>query len=366
MPIWKTLRTISGMAGLLEDHLIPARTEPAKIAVLLSEASDVWELNGKSQGAVVPGSEETNISQEERKALWYALRNAGHRVDFVTEADCADGLLKDYATLYVCGRNLQRSAAAAIKTWVAAGGTVVATAGAARKDEFDEPLTELDAVFGRGAAKVSTLFKGPIRARLELLFEKPLDQIRLTDGRTVKALCSREEFTPAAAATVLGRFANGQPAWISHASGKGRAFYLGALPGQAYLQPAIPFSPMGKGGSQASPWMLEPVDFDATAASVILEPLKLAGITPDTLASARGVAINRLKSPKSTLLTLINLAQQKDGNRKNLEIRVANVASARRAWSCFYTKGSLPLRREGDTVVITLPTLAAADVVVIE
>jgi len=366
MPIWKTLRTISGMAGLLEAHLLPARTEPARIALLLSEASDVWELNGKSQGAVVPGSEETNISQEERKALWYALRNAGHRVDFVTEADCAEGLLKNYSVIYVCGRNLQRSAAAAIKTWVAAGGTVVATAGAARKDEFDEPLTELDGVFGRGAARASTLFKGPLRARLELLFEKPLDLVKLADGRTVKALCSREEFTPAPAATVLGKFSSGQPAWISHASGKGRAFYIGTLPGQAYLQPAIPFSPMGKGGSQASPWMVEPVDFDAVASSVILEPLTLAGVTPDTQASARGVAINRLKSPQSTLLTLVNLAQQKDGPQKDLEIRVANLPAARRAWSCFHAKGSLPLRREGETVVVTLPTLAAADVVVIE
>ena len=177
MPIWKALRTISGMAGRLEDHLMPARTEPAQIAVLLSEASDVWELNGHSQNAVIPGSAETNISQEERKALWYALRNAGHRVDFVTENDCADGLLKNYAALYVCGRNLERRAASAIQSWVATGGTLVATAGAARKDEFDEPLTILDPVLGRGPIKSQTLFKGPLRARLELLFEKPLDQI---------------------------------------------------------------------------------------------------------------------------------------------------------------------------------------------
>ena len=47
MPVWKAIRTISGMAGLIEDHLLPAKTEPAKIAMLLSESSDVWELNGK-------------------------------------------------------------------------------------------------------------------------------------------------------------------------------------------------------------------------------------------------------------------------------------------------------------------------------
>ena len=121
---------------------------------------------------------------------------------------------------------------------------------------------------------------------------------------------------------------------------------------------------MGKGGSQTSPWMIEPIAFDPAAASLILGPLKSAGILADTLASARGVAINRLSSPKSTLLTLVNLAQQKDGDRANLELRLTKLPNARRAWSCFHP--NLPLRREGDTLVITLPTLAAADVVVIE
>ncbi len=364
LPIWQTLRTISGMAGLLEDHLLPARTEPAKIALLLSEASDVWELNGKSQGSVVPGSDETNLSQEERKALWYALRNAGHRVDMITESDCAEGLLKNYTALYVCGRNLERRAATAIQSWVTTGGTLFATAGAARKDEYDEPLTTLDSILGRGPATTATRFKGPLRARLELLFEKPLDQLKLTDGRTLKVLCSREEFAPVPTATILGKFANGQPAYISNTPGQGRAYYLGALPGQAYLQPAMPFTPMGKGGTQTSPWMIEGLDYDATATAVILEPLKHAKITPDTQASARGIAINRLSSPKSTLLTLVNLAQQKDGDRKNLELRIANLPHARKAWSCFHP--NLTLRRDGDTVLVTLPTLAAADVLVLE
>jgi hypothetical protein len=366
MPIWKALRTISGMAGLIEEHLLPARTEPARIAMLLSEASDVWELNGRSQGSVVPGSEETNISQEERKALWYALRSAGHRVDFVTEADCAEGLLKNYTALYVCGRNLERRAAGAIRSWVESGGTLFATAGAARKDEFDEPLTELDAVFGRGAATADTRYRGALRARLELLFEKPLDQIKFDDGRTMNALCSREEFSPTPSANVLGNFASGKPAWIANAFGKGRAFYAGTLPGQAWLKPAMPFTPMGKGGTQSSPWMIEPLDFDATAAAMILEPLKHARILPDTQANVRGVAINRLKSPKSTLLTVVNLAQQKDGDLKNVELRIDNLPSARRAWSCFHSTGSLPMRRDGDTLIVTLPSLAATDIVVVE
>lgn len=366
IPTWKIIRAISGMAGLIEDHLLPARTEPAKIAMLLSEASDVWELNGKGQWDVKPGSEETNISQEERMAIWFALRKAGHRVDHLTEEDCADGLLKNYAVLYVCGQNLDRKAAAAIREWVANGGVVFATAGAARKDEFDAPLPDLDEVLGRGRQVAYNRHKGAMRARLELLFEKPLDTVKLASGELMKALCSREEFEITKGAKVLATFGDNNPAWIENAFGQGRGYYIGTLPGQAWLQPSMPFTPCGKGGVDSSPWMVEPIDHDALAASVILHPVATAKIEPDVRVNKRGVVTNRLKSDKSTLLTVVNLAQQHDGPLKNIEFRVSGLKPAKKAWSCFHAKGSLPMKREGETVVITLPTIASADVIVIE
>ncbi|MCX5660982.1 MAG: hypothetical protein NTW19_14915 [Planctomycetota bacterium] len=70
----KTVRRISGMAGNIEDQLLPARTRPAKVAMLISEASDLWETEGLGQWAVAPGSAATNASQEERKNIWYCLR----------------------------------------------------------------------------------------------------------------------------------------------------------------------------------------------------------------------------------------------------------------------------------------------------
>lgn len=367
LPTWKAIRTISGMAGAIEDHLLPARTEPAKIAMLLSESSDVWELEGRSQWDVKPGSVASNVSQEERKAIWYALRNAGHRVDFVTEEDVRAGLLKNYSVLYVCGENLQRHCVRPIKLWVNAGGRLFATAGAARKDEFDAPLTDLDEVLGRGKQLQSQRHRGPLRARMELLFEKPLDECELTTGEFVKVLCSREEFEVSESdkISVLGRFKNNKPAWIEHVFGDGRAYYAGLLPGQAYLQPAIPFAPMGKGGTQESPWMTEPMGFDGAASGMILYPVKLARIEPDVRVSRRGVATNRLKSDKSTVITVVNLAQQHDGTLKNVDIEVANLKSARRAWSCFFQRG-IKLRPSDDGVVVTLPRLESADVMVIE
>ncbi|NQU11972.1 beta-galactosidase trimerization domain-containing protein [bacterium] len=366
MPTWKAIRTISGMAGLIEDHLLPARTAPARIAMLLSESSDVWETEGLGQGAVAPGSVPTNVSQEERKNTWYALRQAGYQVDHVTEDDCAEGLLQNYQVLYVCGQNLDRQAARAIKDWVKAGGTLYATAGAARKDQFDVALTDLDEVLGRGKQIKYQRYRGPLRARIELIWQKPLDQLKLAGGETVKALCSREEFAVAKGATVLGTYQNGKPAWIENAYGKGRAFYTGALPAQAYIQAALPVTPVGKGGSQQSPWMTEYLGFDPAAASVILHAAETAGVKPESVASVPGIVCNRLKSPKSTVVTVVNLGQQANGDARNVQLDFTGVGRVKRAWSCFHSKGKLPLKQEKDKVTVTLPTLAAADVIVLE
>ncbi len=367
LPTWKAIRTISGMAGLIEDHLVAATTEPARIAMLLSESSDIWEVEGKGQGAVEPGSVATNVSQEERKAIWYALRNAGYRVDQLTEEDVADGLLKNYSVLYVCGQNLQRKCVPKIKEWVQNGGAVFATAGAARKDEFDEPLTDLDEMFGRWNAISYQRYKGPLRARLELLFEKPLDTVKLATGEKVKALCSREETTSLQDATRLATYENGSPAFIEKSVGKGHAYYTAMLPGQAYIQAGLPVTPQGKGGSQTSPWMIESLTFDAVASKMIRKPLDALGIKPDVMVNQPGVVTNRLKGPKSTIITVVNLAQQQKGTLKDVRLSIHVDGGVKRAWSCFHSKGSLRINRdEAGVIEVTLPTLEAADVIVLE
>lgn len=366
LPTWKAIRTISGMAGLVEDHLVDATTEPAPIAMLLSESSDVWEVEGQGQGAVNPGTVATNVSQEERKAIWYALRNAGYRVDFVTEEDVADGLLKNYKALYICGQNLQRKCAPKIKEWVQTGGAVFGTAGAARKDEFDEPFTDLDEMFGRGKAISYQRYKGPLRARLELLFEKPLDSVKLTSGEKLKALCSREEFEAAKDAKILATFEKGGPALIEKTSGKGRAYYTGMLPGQAYIQAGLPVTPMGKGGSQTSPWGVESLTFDPAASKMIRQPLDALGILPDVIPNQPGVATNRLKGPKSTVISVVNLAQQQKGALKDVKFSIHVDGNVKRAWSCFHSKGLRINKDETGVIEVTLPTLETADVIVLE
>jgi hypothetical protein len=366
LPVYRTVRTLSGMAGLLEDHLVPARPEPARVALLLSEASDVWEVEGKGQGAVQPGSVATNVSQEERKAIWAALRYAGHRVDHITEKDCADGLLKNYSVVYICGRNLERSAAAAIQGWVREGGTVFATAAAARKDQFDAPLTALDGILGRGAAGAYEQYKGPLRARLELLFAPALDRLALIHGGTLPVYCSREEFSVLPGAQILATYANGKPAFVQQETGRGRAFYTGTLPGQSWQKSALPVVPQGKGGAHTLPHMTEWQGWDPVAAGMLLTPLQAAQIEPDVTVSQSGVITNRLKSPQSTLLTVVNLALDTRGELKDVELRIRDIRAVKRAWSCFHARGFPAKAGSNGSVVLTLPTLGPADVIVLE
>jgi hypothetical protein len=368
LPVFRAVRTISGMAGLIEDHLLPARTVPARVAMLLSEASDVWETEGKGQGAVEPGSVASNVSQEERKDIWYALRYAGYRVDHITEKDCADGLLAGYAVLYVCGQNLERKAAQAVRDWVRGGGVVFATAGAARKDEFDARLTDLDEVFGRGRAVSYERYKGPLRARIELPFVKALDEVRWADGKVMPAYCSREEFAADRTAQVLAAYRAGKPALIAHEFGQGRAYYTGVLPGQSWLKPALPALPQGKGGPHGASHMAEWQGWDAVAAGMILLPVVNAGIRPDVVVGQPGVVVNRLAGPASTVITVVNLALEARGELREVELRVNTDRPVRRAWSCFHAKG-LPLNlKAADSGVasLVLPTLGPADVVVLE
>jgi hypothetical protein len=365
LPMWKMLRTVSGMAGLIEDDLIPARPASTPVAMILSRSSDIWETEGKGQGSIAPGTTATNVSQEERKALWDALRLAGYRVDFVTEDDIKDGLLKNYKVAYLCGQNLDHNCVPNLKAWVRNGGVLYATAGAARKDEFDEPTTALDEVLGRGAENSYERYRGPLRAKIELPFEKPKDQI-LLGAKTLNVLCSEEKFGAMPGAEVLGRYkSDNSPAFVKNRFGQGVAYYTGALPGQAFIQKAIPLRPMGKGGDESNMSHFEPIDYDVVARDAILRPLQDSDIAPDVTPHHRNVVTGRLASTRSTVVPVVNLAEQHDGPLENLEIKVSNLPKApRKVWSAFHKNG-VPFKPVGNDVVLTLPALQSADVIVL-
>ena len=386
----RAMRMASGMAGNIEDALMPARTRQARVAILLSETSDIWDVEGVGQGAVEPGSTKTNAFQEERKATWYALRKAGYLVDLLTENDVAEGRLKDYRALYVCGQNLDRRCVEPIKSWVDSGGRLVGTAGAMRKDEYDQPLTALDETLGR-TAEVSKreFYKGPLRVKMELLFVPSLGKVTLNDDAKTAfdVFVSREGFAAGKGASVMARFEDKTPALVMHQSGKGVGFYAGTLAGQSYLKPAYPVRPNGKGGPDNNPVHFEPINVDVAAEAFILAPLVVSNIKPDVVTGDRTIVANLLDGPTSTLVTVNRLVNPPENwvpgsvgaaspvvnyvmdptwpTTKNVKLMIAGQKQPSKIYTAMGVK-NVTSEVTPAGLVVTLPELDACDVIVLE
>ncbi len=383
----RVMRVTSGMAGNVEDALLPAKVRAGRVAILLSEASDLWEVEGIGQSIVAPGTVATNASQEERKAMWYALRKAGYQVDLITENDVAEGRLKPYKAVYVCGRNLDTRCVPIINEWVKAGGTAVLTAGAARKDQYNEPLTGMDAIVGRTAeVKKAEFYKGPLRSKLELLFLPSLGKIK-TEGGVFDARATREDFVPAAGAQTLATFEGAGPAAVAMKTGSGTGYYIATLPGQAMLFAGLPKRPQGKGGPDNNPVHFEPETLDPAATGLILAPLNKAGIKPDVITGSPMIIADILDGPASTVLTVNRLSNPPAGwkpgslgeagktlayvldpswpTAKNVKIVIPGMAKPSKVYTALKAKG-VTAEPSPEGLVVTLPELDAGDVVVLQ
>ena len=96
----------------------------------------------------------------DRMHTWLALAHAQIPVDILSERDVTDGELARYKVCYLSGPNLTRAAAAKLRAWVEAGGTLWITAGAASRDEFNSfnrPLDELSSLLAAHREAAATL-----------------------------------------------------------------------------------------------------------------------------------------------------------------------------------------------------------------
>ncbi|MHC4744124.1 MAG: hypothetical protein ACYS8Z_19575, partial [Planctomycetota bacterium] len=133
--------------GAVEHRLYAAAPVRAEIAVMLSRASDTWDTEDIGGGGHLY-SAKYNVNNEERKAIWLALRHAQYAVDLITDEDIADGLLEGYKVLYIVGSEMLRGAAGPLRDWVSEGGVVYATGGGGLLDEYHAEQKELYEMYG--------------------------------------------------------------------------------------------------------------------------------------------------------------------------------------------------------------------------
>lgn len=208
------------------EHIIaPGRTRPARVAVLYSLSSDLWQPFGY-------------VSMAERRLTYFSLIHDQFLVDFLTERDVEEGRLRDYRALYVADPCVSSEACATIRKWVKSGGAIFGSAGAAGRNEFDEAQAGLAEVFGISTQVSVRVQSGRFDVRGGLNQLDWMDHVRLEGGTNDFGALGMKATIAPTKATVIGRFADGAPAVVSNRFGRGSAIYTATCPGVSYAKDA--------------------------------------------------------------------------------------------------------------------------------
>jgi hypothetical protein len=355
---YRALRDVTHAVGLVEDLLPQSRPVPSPVALLVSASTERWDLAGiaaDSAGHAPFGKDfrKTRLHFHlDRLGIWTALTFLGVSPDLVVEENVSAKGLKGYKVLVVVGDCLPPDLAPALEEWVRAGGVLLATANAGRYDAYRAENGKLPALFGlkdrRTEERVTFL-----RPRQELPFLKPLGVVKGEDWQ-MPQLATFERITPADGAEVLAAFPDDRPAVVVRSLGKGRIYYVAALPGVAYLWSALqpPRVPDRGPGVHSIP-----TQFDKGALELLRLPLRAAKVEPAVAAEPSLVDLRLLKAPKGYIVPLANYH---DKVWQGVTLTLAAEVPVGKVTSAYH--GALPVKRVKGRTVVTIPALGYGDV----
>ena len=311
LAMWRQVHACSHEAGIFEDYVMDGKVRTAKVGVLLSSVDDV--MTGSTNSTLA-------MHNNERKAIYYALRHSQVPVDFLSEDDVIDGLAKDYRLIYVTQQWMHSKAMAALAKWVEGGGTALALCGGGFLDEFNRPSTQAGEFYGVKNQQLETdpqlvskyLLEEnrPFLTKQDLPLYEPMDYVTW----------NLEEFTPPSVfdyrgakrikdvpvivwkqrlevgdGRVLGVFKDGKPAVITKSHGEGHVYLFGFLPGQAYLRSGLPILPADRGSTDAAFGHFLPTAMDVSLRMRIVDDFLPGGVIDDlaTTGTAQSSSIGR-------------------------------------------------------------------------
>ena len=350
--MWRAVHDTTYDAGAFEDYVLDGRVRPARVGLLLSSVDEIRSGDSNSRGG---------IHNQERKAIYYALRHAQVAVDFVTEDDVLEGHAKDLELIYVTQQFLHSRAVTALGKWVEAGGTLVALCGGGFLDEFGRDNPAAHALYG---VKEQSLWKDPalpmVLAKQDLPPYKPVDQASW-GGVTAPVLVWKQTLT-AADARVLGAYADGKPAVVEKSHGKGRAVLFGFFPGMAYLKSGLPLRPVDRSSSPGGFNHFLPTGMDKALRRAITDAFLPAGFVRPVEASEPLVETTLIetKAPHRLAVPLMNFTGAPLGA---LTVRLRGLGAPRSVRSV--ERGALKAETGDGCVEITLP-LDVADMLLVD
>jgi len=376
LPMWRQIHACTHDAGAFEDYVMDGKVRPAKVGLLLSSTDDL--ITGVNNFSLA-------LHNNERKAIYYALRHANIPVDFVTEDDVIEGRAKDYRVIYVTQQYVHSRCIDALQKWCESGGVAVALCGGGMWDEFQRENPAAARLYGATGSKIDAdpqlvsryLRKEntPFFAKHDLPRYDPLDVVLLPP-----LIREGGGAGPPAAAPVVAwkqplklaggagkaTFRDGSPAVVSKRHGSGEAVLFGFLPGQAYLKAALPLRPVDRGANADSF-----AHFLATETNDLLRPhlvdgfLNLSASRP-VVVSASMVETTVIDTPAKDgraakmAVTLVNWTPTP---QKSVTVTVRDVPRAAAVRSV--ERGALKFEIRGGDLMVELP-LDAADMLLID
>jgi hypothetical protein len=222
--LWSANAEITREIGAVEDWLLTAQPAPAEVALLYSSSSDVWAMDNFAYGF-------------DRMHTWLALTHAQIPVTILPERELER--LAACRVCYLSGPNLTRDAAAKLRAWVEAGGTLWLTAGAASRDEYNRPLDTIASLLPVERGELASL--EPYQSAGRFLNHLGRRDTVQWEDQELEVLSVKQPLNPRGTPSpeTVATFQDGQPAVVAGRAGRGRVLVLGFLPALSYIKAAL-------------------------------------------------------------------------------------------------------------------------------
>lgn len=223
-------QTIAKNAG----DLALSQPAPAQVAILYDRLA--YMVGGAEPSLSKLG----NATRDSLMGYHRAFNEQQIPVDFVHTSDVIQNKLGAYKILFLpFPVMLSREAAQGVARYIEQGGSVVAEARLAWNDERG---FSSDEVPGMGLAEVFGAREKVIRPveKAAISLESGANLPGLTSGTTATGEAFEEDLEPLRNARVLGRFADGEPAIVENAYGRGHAILVGTFLGLACQRQQAP------------------------------------------------------------------------------------------------------------------------------
>jgi hypothetical protein len=331
--MWKQVHKCTHEAGVFEDYVVDGRVRPAKVGLLLSSVDEL--VTGVNNFSLA-------MHNNERKAIYYALRHSQVPVDFLSEDDVIEGRAKDYSLIYITQQYAHSKCLDSLQKWCETGGTVVALGGGGFFNEFQKENPAAAKFYGATGTKITTdpnliskylLKEGvPFLSKHDLPRYEPLDRVNWnlaglpkTDPDpnpspnhvfNVPVIVWKQPLT-LTDGKLIGKFKDGSPAVVSKTHGKGKAVLFGFLPGQAYLKSGLPVRPVDRGAT--------PDSFNHYLSTGMSQTFR-ARLVDDFLPGAMGRDARPVATTDGLVETTCIDTPEKDGKPAKLAVPLVNWA----------------------------------------